>query len=238
MAENTLRIAHVTRERSSLPFKWDNERILAIKEDIQSNKPLEIDERFYYDYIANDIMTLIEKSGSSTTAAFLIMQLPFFHVDIIDRYIEAVDRDKNPLGAYFAITLKEAVKTEEEKAGAGDNYEDLIKIILEYGDVPLWIESIRNLPSMPMEDIIKKVGLSSKEHIALWNKEIGAQAKKSYEELLESLKTPVKPRPKEPVIEEVQNEEIAQTRLHKLKGRLGSPINAIKNLKKTNKGNV
>ena len=231
MEQDSIRIAHITKQRLSLPFVWDRNRIIAIKTAIQNKEPLQLDDRFYYDRIANDIMSVIKKRNQTTTAAFLIVQLPLLHMDIVNEYIEAVLRDKNPLGAYFAIRLKEAVKTEEQAIDSSDHYDDLISIILQYGDVPLWIESLRHLPNMPLEEMIVKVGMKSSEDISLWNREIGTQAKSAYEDILRSLETPVDPRHQEPIFQEIQEDENDQSRLHKMKSGLSRPINAIKNLK-------
>ncbi|MBO6223846.1 MAG: hypothetical protein J6N72_00085, partial [Psychrobacter sp.] len=90
MTLETLNIAHITKYIKDLPFQIDKSRLDAIKNSLENDIPIELEERFYYDTIANDIMKIANKKEGTTTAAFLIMQLPFVHTEMVSNYIEAV----------------------------------------------------------------------------------------------------------------------------------------------------
>ena len=225
MTLETLNIAHITKEISQLPFQRDRDRLNLVKSALENNEPLELEDRFYFDTIANDITRVADKKGETTTAAFLMMQLPFLHADMVSHYIECVFRDENPIGAYFAVQLNGAIKSIEHN-------DRLISIIIDNGDVPLWIESVRNIPNIPIEVIIKKVSQANSEYMQLWDKEVGAQAKLMHKEFCESLKNPIERSDYNTPEKDREEEDRKLSRIAKIKSGFGSPIKAIRSRKK------
>lgn len=221
----TLNIAHITKEIQELPLQIDSDRLHSIKTALESSDSIELEDRFYFDTIANEIMRIANKKGQTTIAAFLIMQLPFLHSDMVSDYIECVYRDENPIAAYFAIQLNIATRSIEDN-------DKLISIIIENGDVPLWIESIRNIPKMPIEVIIKKVSQVNDEHVELWNREVGTQAKLMYKDFCESLKTTIDRTEYKATDQDFEDEDEELSRIAKIKNGFGSPVKAIKSRRK------
>lgn len=226
MEQETLKIAHVTREVLLLPFLIDKDRLLLIERSLKENLPLEIEDRFYFDTIANDIAAISERNGGTTDAAFLMLQLPFLPMSMVSHYIECVCRDENPLGAYFAVQLNGAINSD-------DRNDELIGIIINKGDIALWIESVRNIPSMPIETIIRQVSLAETDQMDLWNKEVGEQAREMYNNFCESLMKPIDIDNSDDIDDSTSDDKANTGRFGSIKNKFGSSVNAVKGLKKS-----
>lgn len=224
MKTQKLQIAHITMDKRDLPFQIDTDRLNFIKDRLQNKEEIEVEDRFYYDGILSDIITVANSKGNTTTAAFLLLQLPFINPDIIKHYIECVYRDESAIGAYFALLLSRELENT-------DYNDKLISILIDKGDISLWIESVRSLPNIPIEVIIKKVSALDSDANALWDKEIGEQAKSMYETFFDSLKNPIERAPFTPTQEHIADEENI-SRLRRMKQGLGSRVKSIGRSKK------
>lgn len=224
MKTKELKIAHIVMDINNLPFQIDLDRLNLVKDRLQNNEEINVEDRFYYDGIISDIITIADTPGKTTVAAFLLLQIPFINPDIIKHYIECVYRDEDAISAYFSLLLSRELETDEFN-------EKLISILIEKGDMPLWIESVRNIPNMPIEAIIKKISMLDSEANSVWNKEIGAQAKEMYDNFLDSLNNPIERAPYTPTKQDINDEENV-SRLKRIKQGLGSKVKAVGRSKK------
>lgn len=219
MKTQELKIAHISMDKNKLPFQIDVDRLNLIRDRLQNNEEIEIEDRFYYDGILSDIITVADTPGKTTIAAFLLLQLPFINLDTIKHYIECVYRDENAIGAYFSLLISRELETT-------DYNDKLISILIDKGDIELWIESVRNLPNIPIEVIIKRISMLDSDTNSLWDKEIGSQAKEIYSAFLDSLKNPIERAPYTPTKEDIDNEKNI-SKLKRIKQGLGSRVKSI-----------
>lgn len=184
MSSHLLKIAHIEKDIYSLPLIIDLKRMESIKAALSIGVDLKDDDRFYFDTVAGDIMNIANKEGDILTCAFLLKQLPILHSEIINEFRALVLKQEHPIGAYFALQLNRAINEESNNA-------DFISIILNKGSVELWVESVRNIPQMPVNEIIKNIEGLDKADAKLWSKEMGREAKRKYNETINALYRPI-----------------------------------------------
>lgn len=178
-----LQIANIKRDSTLLPVVVDKDRLDSIKSKIVSSEALTDEDMLFYDETANAIMSVLKKQGGATDAAFLFIQLPLIHSEMLLDFIDKVCDEESPLAAYCAITLNRATDSDYR-------HDELMTILVSKGDIPLLIESVKTLPDVPMNNVLKKLDVATADEKRSWNSNIVIEAKLLHKDFCENLAKP------------------------------------------------
>lgn len=184
MESDVLTIAHIQRSKAQLPLKIDNSVLERIVVAVNNKSDILEEDRFYYDTIANKILSIAIDGQDPLTAAFLLIQLPLIHTEIIYDFLASTLKHQDPVAAFYAVKLIGSIDIKIDT-------QDFIDIIITKGDTKLWIESVRQIDKMPINAILQKIALVDSDQSQLWSNEIWHQALSNYNQITEGLKKPI-----------------------------------------------